>query len=97
MMNMVEITIQRELRKQKSKKEALQKGNDLDNLIREFYEVKGRLRELSCRANVGLLSKSLMRQKIELLLSIKQELSKVSKGRADEIRKRLWEELGVMI
>lgn len=44
-----------------------------------------------------ITKRQLITRKDELMYLIKQELSKVSKTKANEIRERLWKELGVMV
>ena len=69
---------------------------NLEELVEEFYRVKSELRDTHRHIH-GKERKPLMERKNELLVEIRRQLSKLSKQKADKIRKRLWEELGVVI
>ncbi len=67
----------------------------IDQLVEEFYKVK---KEISL-INVPTASKTkpLSERKHALMWEIKKALEKVSKTKGGKIRKKLWDELGVVI
>ena len=67
----------------------------IDNLVEEFYQVKAGIRAYGMHE--GNKATALAERKYELMLLIKKELGKVSKRKGDKIRKKLWNELGVVI
>ena len=67
----------------------------LDQLVEEFYKVKKAISLI----NVPTASKTraLSERKHDIMWEIKKALDRVSKRKGDKIRKRLWDELGVVI
>ncbi len=66
------------------------------DLVQEFYKIKAEIRAYGMYG--GNKSRPLAERKHELMWKINNELSHASKKRkGDKIRKKLWEELGVMI
>ncbi len=63
--------------------------------MEEFYKIKAGIR--ACGMYGGNKTKILAERKHELKRLIKQALDKVTKMKADKIRKKLWDELGVVI
>lgn len=70
---------------------------NIHELIKDLYQVKEHLRDLATKYGVDKERRELMQRKDELLRQIRQELKKVSKTKAARIKKKLWEELGVII
>ncbi len=67
----------------------------LDELVEAFYKVK---KDISLIA-VPTTSKTrpLSERKHIIMWELKKQLDRVSKTKADKIKKKLWDELGVMI
>ena len=66
-----------------------------EELVEEFYKVKGEITLLGYHTTNK--SKVLSERKHAIMWEIKKALSQVSKTKEDKIRKKLWEELGVVI
>ncbi len=85
------------MRKKQVKQRSL-KTDSVDELIREFYQVKNQLRVIPKGAKGESGERRILTQrKDELLLKIKTELRKIGKERADKIKTKLREDLGVII
>ena len=69
----------------------------LDELIKELYEIKSAIRNRSKTYSMDMHRRELLRKKDMLLLTIKRELSKAGKTEREDIRSKLYEELGVII
>ena len=67
----------------------------LDDLVEAFYKVK---HDISIKGyHTTSKTKALSERKHAIMWDLKKALEKVSKTKADKIRKKLWDELGVMI
>ena len=74
----------------------IKQNKTLADLVKELYQLKGRLREIPSYNDP--VRKPLNARKDALILQIKTELRKVKKkAEADRIKKKLWDELGVML
>ena len=67
----------------------------IDELVEEFYKVKEEISLIGYHTTNK--SKMLSERKHAIMWEIKKALSQVSKRNGDKIRKKLWDELGVMI
>lgn len=81
---------------EKSIDEQSEKPKTLDELVNELYKVKDNLRDFP-NWKKGEVRLKLVERKNLILLQIQKELSKVNILTADKVRKRLWEELGVVV
>lgn len=81
---------------EKSIDEQSEKPITLDELVNELYKVKDNLRDFP-RWKKGKLRRNLVERKNLVILQIQKELSKADTLTADKVRKRLWEELGVIV
>ena len=68
----------------------------LEGLIKDLYQIKKEILDIPKHTH-ATEKRELTSRKDELIFTIQKELKKVSKQKADKIRKRLWEELGVMV
>ena len=94
----LEVQIRKKKLREQAKAKLLnkkQEQKDLDSLVEELYEVKDRLRRHNWKKGDGRMD--LMEKKDALILEIKRELKKVSQFKAEKIRSKMWDELGVMI
>ncbi len=69
----------------------------LNELIKELYQVKEHLSDLTQKYGVSTERRELMLRKDELLRQIKEELKKVGKAEAQKIRAKLREDLAIII
>jgi len=71
----------------------------LNELISELYAVKDRIRDYGGKSIYGKQRGKilLVKRKEELLVMIKKELGNMEKEKSDEIRSKLYNELGVVI
>ena len=67
----------------------------LDQLVEEFYKVK-KARSL-IEVSTASRTKALSEKKHLVMWELKKQLDRVSKTKGDKIRKKLWDELGVVI
>ena len=67
----------------------------IDELVEAFYKVK---KDISLiEVPTASKTRALSERKHLIMWELKKELEKVSKTKGDKIKKRLWDELGVMI
>ncbi len=69
----------------------------LNELVKELYQVKEQLWDLTHKYGKSTQRRELMLRKDELLLLIKEELKKVGKAEAQTIRAKLREDLAIII
>ena len=67
----------------------------IDRLVEEFYKVKLDISLLGYHS--ANKAKALSGKKHEIMWELKKELEYASKRKGDKIKKRLWDELGVVI
>ena len=68
----------------------------LEGLIKDLFQTKKEILDIP-KYRHGTEKRELTNRKDELIFAIQKELKQVSKTKADKIRKKLWEELGVVI
>ena len=71
------------------------KQEDIDQLVQDFYQVKHDISLVGYQSTNK--SRAFSERKHSIMWQLKQELEKVSKTKGDKIRKKLWDELGVVI
>ena len=67
----------------------------LDQLVEEFYKVNKEISLIGYHTTNK--TKALSERKHDIMWKLKKELEKVNETKADKIRKKLWDELGVVI
>ena len=68
----------------------------LEGLIKDLYQIKKEILDMP-KYRHGTEKRELTNRKDELIFAIQKELKSTDKAKADKIRKKLFDELGVMI
>ncbi|MFQ5941345.1 MAG: hypothetical protein ACE5KA_06585 [Nitrososphaerales archaeon] len=72
------------------------KNRKINDLIEEMYGVKDRLKDIP-NYKRGEEKKALLNRKDELLIILQEQLAKIDKTKADKIKKKLYNDLGVFL
>lgn len=70
---------------------------NLEELVKAFYEVKDQLRGFGRSSPTAAPKQIATDRKDAILLALQQTLRKAPKRKAEKVRAKLWEDLGVVI